>query len=510
MVAGTISALAFEAAATFGDRPAISDADHPRLSFRTVDEMAGRFAGGLQAAGIGRHDRVVLHLPNGVEWIVAYHAIARLGAVVIPANVLLSAEEVRYQAAHAGASLLIVSAGRADQLRHASGRLVVLATDGVAPDKSYADFHALLESSYLEPADSRPDDLFTIGYTSGTTGQPKGAMLTHGNVFASAAGTATLHVRHSGDVILSALPLPHVYGNIVMNTCFLAGARLITAARFDVADTLRMIATEGVTLFEGVPTMYYQILAHGELAQANLCSLTRCTVGGQTMPVAKLDAVARRLGCPILELWGMTEVAGPAASHSPYWPPRYGSIGLPMPGIEMRIVDLENGERDVPDGEAGELWIRGPLVTSGYWHDPAATAAAIDPDGWLATGDICRRDTDGYLFVIDRKKDLIITAGYNVYPAELEQVIARHPAVSMVAVASVADEMKGELAHAHVVLHRDAEVSEHDLLLFCRDNLAAYKVPRAIHFVADLPKTSTGKIMRRLLQPAAPNLEKTP
>ncbi|HEY0178562.1 MAG TPA: AMP-binding protein, partial [Dokdonella sp.] len=340
---------------------------------------------------------------------------------------------------------------------------------------------------------------FTIGYTSGTTGRPKGAMLTHRCVFSSLSGTATVHVRHDGDVVLSSLPFPHVYGNIVMNAMFLAGTRLVATPKFDAAEAFALIASERVTLFEGVPTMYYQMLAHPGLDAADLSSLDRCTVGGQTMPVANIEAVMRRFGCPLLELWGMTEVAGPAITHSPYAVPRPGSIGLPLPGMQVRIAALDDASRDVPPGEAGELLVRGPLVMAGYYGNPAATAQALDANGWLATGDVARVDADGYVFVVDRKKDMIITAGYNVYPAELEQVIATHPDVVMSAVAGFPDEEKGEIAVAFVVRRDGAALDEAALIAHCRRHLAAYKVPRAVRFVDTLPRTSTGKLMRRAL-----------
>ncbi|WP_394890440.1 class I adenylate-forming enzyme family protein [Mesorhizobium sp. AaZ16] len=455
--------------------------------------------------GLKTNDRIVLHLPNGWQWIVAYHAIARLGAVVVPANFLLSAEEVAYIHENSQAAALIVPAERATFFK-ANTRVFTL---GRIPETE--DLSDLLEGKYLPPVERSPDDLFTIGYTSGTTGRPKGATMTHGGLFASLAGTATIHLRHSGDAVLTALPFPHVYGNIVMNATFLVGSRLITIARFDAGECLRLIESEKVTLFEGVPTMFYQMLAHPEIEGADLSCLTRCTVGGQTMPLAKINAVIERFGCPLLELWGMTEVAGPAVTHSPYWPPRPGSIGLPMPGSETRIADLENSKTEAAPGTPGELMVRGAMVTRGYWQNEIATREVIDEQGWLATGDIARVDSDGYLFIVDRKKDLIITAGYNIYPAELEQVIAMHPRVAMVAVAGIADEEKGELAQAFVVRHRSVELTEDELLVHCRKHLASYKIPRRVIFVDDLPKNSTGKILRRSLRDVKdPTKDQTP
>ena len=492
-----IATLASNASLLWGDAEAIATPNTDVFSFREIDALAARFAGGLAARGLGRGDRVVLYLPNGWQWIVAYHAIARLGAVVVPANILLSPAEVRFMVTDSGARVLILPDERVELI---GAQVELTVTPSGAPDTQA--FDTLLGTEHRPPVDVDPADLLAIAYTSGTTGTPKGVMLSHGNVATSVAHTATCHVRHARDRVYSALPLPHVYGNVVMNACFLSGATLFVPSRFDAGDALAAIAAKRITLFEGVPTMYYQMLAHPAINDADLSTLTRCTVGGQSMPTAKIDAVVKRFGCPLLELWGMTELAGPAVSHSPYWPARHGSIGLPFPGTEVRLADLEHADQDAPDGAAGELMVRGPLVTQGYWNRPEATRSAIDDKGWFATGDIARRDRDGYLFIVDRKKDMILTAGYNVYPAELEQVIASHADVSMVAVSGIPDEEKGELAHAFVVLRSGATLTQDELIAYCRKHLAAYKVPRAVHFVADLPRTSSGKIMRRALRAA--------
>jgi long-chain acyl-CoA synthetase len=484
---GVIAELARDAAIRFGEDVAIAFPGDRSFTFAEVEDMAGRFAGGLAALGIGKGDRVLLYLPNSWRWIVAYHAIARLGAVVVPTNILLSGMELAFIAADSAvaAAILAPEMGGAD----VGCALKIVPGGGTGR----IAFEQLLQAEWIPCTFVEPNDLFTIGYTSGTTGRPKGAMLTHGAIFTSVAMTATTHVRTRADRVWSALPFPHVYGNVVMNAGFLTGARLTAPARFDAGQALADIGAERITLFEGVPTMYYQMLMHPDLAVADLTSLTRCTVGGQTMPVAKLEAVAERFGCPILELWGMTEVGGPATSHSPWWPARLGSIGLPFPSMEVRVAAQE------PNG-AGELMVRGPLVMRGYWNDPVATAETLDSEGWLATGDVARIDEDGYLFIVDRKKDMILTAGYNVYPAELEQAIASHSSVAMVAVVGRPDEEKGEVAQAFIVLQQGAEPDEAAIIAHCRERLAAYKIPRAVHFVEDLPRTSTGKIMRRALR----------
>jgi long-chain acyl-CoA synthetase len=495
--------LVDQAAERFGDQTAVVFGERS-ITFNDVRDRTACFAGGLRNLGIERGDRVILHLPNCDAWIVAYHAIARLGAVVVPANFLLSIEEVAAMALDSGAKALIAPGDRCTTIKaktvNDQATLPVLIPFGINTGLGTADFDQLLQSPPVEAVSVEPDDLFTIGYTSGTSGTPKGAMLTHRCVFMSTALTATIHVRHPGETVVSALPFPHVYGNVVMNAALLAGMKLVVLERFDVAAALRAIESHRATLFEGVPTMYYYILAVPNLADFDLSSVTRCTVGGQTIPTPSIEAVERVFGCPLLELWGMTEVAGPAISHSPYVPGRPGSIGQAFPGMQAKVVDLNDPARTLPAGEPGELMVRGPLVMRGYYNNDEATRAALTTDAWLHTGDIAYQDQDGYFFVVDRKKDLIITAGYNVYPAELERVIAMHPSVAMVAVTSVSDPAKGELAKAFVVLRPQAEATEEDLLAHCRLHLAAYKVPRLLEFVEDLPKTSTGKILRRELR----------
>jgi long-chain acyl-CoA synthetase len=494
--------LVDQAADRFGDQTAVVVGERS-LTFQEVRDRTACFAGGLRELGVKRGDRVVLHLPNGHAWIIAYYAIARLGAVVVPTNFLLSAEEVAAVALDSGAKALIAPGDRCVAIRAKTAvqevlPIVVAFDEGAGPDAT--DFQQLLQSTRVEAVPVEPDDLFTIGYTSGTSGTPKGAMLTHRCVFMSTALSATIHVRYPGETVVTALPFPHVYGNVVMNAAFLVGMRLVVLERFDAAAVLQAIQHHRATLFEGVPTMYYYILSVPDLADFDLSSISRCTVGGQTMPTASIAAVEQLFGCPLLELWGMTEVAGPATSHSPYVPGRPGSIGQAFPGMQAKVVDLNDPKRELPAGEPGELMVRGPLVMRGYYRNEEATRAALTDDGWLHTGDIAYQDQDGYFFVVDRKKDLIITAGYNVYPAELERVIAMHPAVAMAAVASTADPAKGELAKAFVVLRPRAELTEEELLSHCRAHLAAYKVPRLVQFVGDLPKTSTGKILRRELR----------
>jgi len=250
---------------------------------------------------------------------------------------------------------------------------------------------------------------------------------------------------------------------------------------------------------DGVPTAYYYLLARPDFESYDLSSLTRCWVGGQTLPAAKAIEFTERTGCPIHEVWGMTELAGATSANPGIGPNKPGTIGIPYPGNAMRVVDLTDPTREMPIGERGELMFRGPLVMLGYYGNEAGTAATIEPDGWLHTGDVATMDEDGYFTIVDRIKDMILTAGFNVYPAEIERVLCAHPAVALAAVGGIADQTKGELAKAYVVLKPAADVTREELILHCRQHLAAYKVPRAIQFTKEVPMTSSGKIMRRLL-----------
>jgi long-chain acyl-CoA synthetase len=487
----------------YGSKPALISAGRT-LTYRALHDLCDQAAGGLQRLGVRPGDCVSLYSPNRWEWVVAYHAALRAGAVVNPINVMLTPEEVAFVLNDCGAAAIFTSGEKADVIAGLT-RAVPTLRRVISFDPAGGNitgFEDLLASPAATQEIPRPApaDLSTIGYTSGTTGHPKGAMQSHRAVFLNTAALFAVQTRTDRDVLLSALPLPHVYGNIVMNGTFLAGATLVLMERFDPALALAEIGRHHVTVFDGVPTMYAMMLADPSLPGTDLSSLRICAVGGQTMPVAKMAEWERRSGAPLLELWGMTELAGAGTSNCSYMPNVHGSIGFALPGAEARIAALDDARVTVPDGEPGELMIRGPLVMLGYYGNESATKAAIEPDGWLHTGDIATRDDEGHYFIVDRRKDLIITGGFNVYPAEIERVVAAYPAVAMVAVGSVPDETLGELARAYVVLRPGATATQAEIIEHCRPHLAAYKLPRSVRFVPDLPKTSTGKVMRRELK----------
>jgi long-chain acyl-CoA synthetase len=473
-----------------------------QFTYGDLDGMCARAASGLRSRGVRPGQTVTLYGPNSWQWVVAYHAVLRAGAVVNPINVMLTPPEVAYVLADCRSVAVLTSAAHLPKLAELAASLpevgLVLGLD------SDDGFVTLFESEPAEQGPVDPAALCTIGYTSGTTGHPKGAMQSQRSVLLNCALTATMHGRTSADVVVTALPAPHVYGNVAINGTFLAGGTVVLMERFAADEALALITRHRATMFEGVPAMYAMLLASPALPGADLTSLRACTVGGQTIANATIDAWQDRSGAPLIELWGMTEIAGLGTTHALYAPPVPGSIGVALPGIEVRVADLEDVTRDAASGVPGELMVRGPIVMMGYFGNPEETARTIEPDGWLHTGDIAYADETGHFFVVDRRKDLIITAGYNVYPAEIERVLAAHPAVAMVAVGPVKDEVKGELACAYVVRRAGAEVTEAELIDFTRDRLAAYKRPRQVVFLSSLPATSTGKIMRRKLADARP------
>ncbi len=499
----TIGEILPAAARRFGDKAALV-VEGETFSFSELETMSNRVANGLAAIGVQPGDRVTLYGPNCWEWLVAYYAIAKTGAVVNPISSMLTTEEVRYVVADSGARVVVASIDKGVPLLDLNG------TDSLSGVVLWGDdvpVGAPSLSRWVDEAESKFDpvrreraDLAAICYTSGTTGHPKGAMQSHRAVISAAVGTVLMGARGPDDRVLNSLPLAHVYGSCVFNAAMMAGSTLVMVPRFNAEAVMAAIAQHRATLMDGVPTAYYYLLAHPDFDHADLSSLTRCWVGGQTLPAAKAIEFTERTGCPIHEVWGMTELAGAASANPVVGPNKPGTIGIAYPGNSMRVVDIDDPGAVLGPGERGELMFRGPMVMDGYYGNDEATSASIEPDGWLHSGDIATIDEDGYVTIVDRKTDMILTAGFNVYPAELERVLCMHPAVALAAVTGVADEFKGELAKAYVVRNPDTTVTAEDLVAHCRQHLAAYKIPRAVQFVDDVPITASGKIMRRLLK----------
>ena len=498
----TLGEMPARAAAAFGDRPAVIFEDVP-YSFDALDRRANRFANALVAAGIEPGDRVTLCAPNTFDWMAAYYGTAKAGAVLNPVTAMLTAGEIGYIAGNCGAKLLLAGPGKGEALFEALAetaveQVVFAADEAPAGAVTYEEFIANMPDEF----EARPrglDELGAIGYTSGTTGHPKGAMMSGRAIAVGTAGTALMHGRTAADTTVSALPLSHVYGMVVMNCALLCGTTMVLLERFEAEAMLRSVERYRATMLEAVPTGFMYMLADPAMGKYDLSSLERMTTGGQTIPPATAAEVEEKFGATLLELWGMTELAGPGTTHASACERQLGSIGVAIPYVEARIGSLEDSRQTAPVGEPGELLIRGPIVPMGYYGNEAATKEAFDEDGWFRTGDVATRDEDGFLWVVDRKKDIINTAGFNVYPAELERVLAAHPDVSMAAVGGVPDREKGELAKAYIVPRPGAEPTVDSIVAHCRRHLAPYKVPRQIQFVPDLPVNSTGKILRREL-----------
>lgn len=496
----TIGEMPVTAARRYGDKPAVIATDRT-LTFAQLDRLSTQLAIQLRAQGMAPGDRVTLWMENGWRWMVAYYAILKLGAVVNPCNILLTRDEVVFIANDCGARMIIAALDKAASLADLVRARIV--TDKASQDHDSIDVmldpaHDLagIEKLTVWSDGASPS---TIGYTSGTTGHLKGAVLRHSSIVMNTAMTALMHGRTSSDVVVSALPCTHVYGNVVMNGAVMCGMTLVLLPRFDETEALQAIQQHRATVFDGVPTMYMRMLNLPGFDAFDLSSLRICTVGGQTMPTARMEEAERRFKCPLIELWGMTELGGLGTTHPHNGPRRLGSIGVALPLSEAKVVAVDNSAVEMPRGEVGELVIRGPLVMDSYFNNEQATRASIEPEGWLHTGDLVYQDRGGYFFVVDRAKEVIISGGYNIYPAEVERVIAQHPAVAMVAVAAMPDELKGEVPKAFVVPRVGVSCTDKDIIELCRAQLAPYKVPRAVVFLDDLPKTSTGKILRRML-----------
>ncbi|MFJ8948589.1 long-chain fatty acid--CoA ligase [Streptomyces sp. NPDC102381] len=487
-----LATLLVAAAREHGDRPAVRQGGD-RLTYEELGDACARFAALLGERGVRAGDRVAMAVPNVVDFPVAYYGILAAGAVVVPLNPLLKSREFAHVLGDCEPRAVVTAASCADEVAAAAAPsgtpCLTVGTE---------EFTQLLRGtaplrSIVERADH---DTAVILYTSGTTGAPKGAELTHRNLAANARTVARDILRIGrDDVVFGGLPLFHAFGQTcALNAAVSAGATLTLLPRFDAGTALQTMARDGVTLFLGVPTMYAALLHGGVGVRPGRLRLA--VSGGASLPVQTLHAFERAYGVPILEGYGLSETSPVATFNPPDGPRRPGSIGLPVNGVALRLLD--DAGQPVGAGEVGEIVIRGDNVMKGYWNRAAATREAFT-DGWLRTGDLARVDGDGYYYVVDRKKDLIIRSGYNVYPREIEEVLHEHPAVAEAAVLGVPHETHGEEVVAVVSL-RAGERAEPDAIReFVRERVAAYKYPRRVRIVAALPKGATGKILKREL-----------
>ncbi len=465
------------------------------LSYGALDGATAHAAGLLRARGVGTGDRVGIQLPNLPYFPIVYYAALRLGAVVVPMNPLLKGREVAYHLSDSGARLMLGWHEFEEHARAGSddaGAECILIKPG--------EFEETVGHAVAVPevADRAESDPAVIIYTSGTTGTPKGATLTHGNLRAGAEVGRDLVDAGPDSVAVATLPLFHVFGmNSIMNTTFIARGLMTLVPRFEPTRVLEVIQRDRATIFGGVPTMYAALLHHSERDRYDVSALELCVSGGSAMPVEVLRGFDEAFGAKILEGYGLSETTGMGSFNVRDRERKPGSIGVPVGGTEIRVVDDQDDE--VAQGEPGEIVMRGPFVMKGYWKRDDATEEVMR-GGWFHTGDVATVDPDGYFFIVDRKKDLIIRGGYNVYPREIEEILYAHPGVREAAVVGVPHDALGEEVGAAVVLKDGERVTPVELSDYARSKLAAYKYPRVVWLVDELPKGPTGKILKREIE----------
>ncbi|MFB6887796.1 long-chain fatty acid--CoA ligase [Kitasatospora sp. NPDC056327] len=506
----SVAAVLAESALRRPEHPAIVS-DGRRTTYRELWDGARRYAAALRAQGVGPDDKVALLLPNTPHFPLAYFGALALGAVVVPVHTLLRADEIAYVLKDSGAVALICAApllaegGRAAETT-GTPVLTVMEEEGTEDGARAPRLDAIAaRSTPIERQVPRePGDIALVLYTSGTTGRPKGALLTHLNVVMNVDTTMLSPFDFTpDDVLLGCLPLFHTFGQICgMNTCFRAGATLVLMPRFDGPGALDLMVREGCTVFMGVPTMYTALLDAARAAPRGP-ALDRAFSGGAALPVAVLDAFRETFGCPVLEGYGLTETSPVVAYNQKAWPLRPGTVGRPIWGVEVEIArpELEDRIELLPAGETGEIVVRGHNVMAGYLNRPEATAEAV-VDGWFRSGDLGVKDDEGYLSVVDRKKDVVLRGGYNVYPREVEDVLAHHPAIAQAAVVGLPHPVHGEEVCA-VVRARPGTAPGPALgaaiIAWSRERMAPYKYPRRVEFVEAFPLGPSGKVLKREL-----------
>ncbi len=520
-----------ESARSFPDRTALIF-EGSRISYRSLDEQVDGCAAGLHRLGVRKGDRVALLLPNCPHAVISFYSIFRLGAIAVPINPLYQEREIAKQIEDAGARILITldlfSASAQAVMGHSSGSVCVvgavsdylpalkkmlyplLRPKGAgagrhAPGCETVAFRDLLLQQAPPAAYIAPADIAILQYTGGTTGISKGAELTHGNIVSNTAQMAAWYyiIRRGQEVFLTVLPLFHTYGIAVcMNLSLATASTMVLIPRFAPREVLKAIKEYGVTFFPGIPGIYAALNNYRDIEQWDISSVRYCVSGSAPLPVPVLKDFERRTGGIILEGYGLTEASPVTHSNPVHRERKAGSIGLPLADTDCKIVDLTDGTREVAAGEAGELCIKGPQVMKGYWGRPDETRQALK-DGWLHTGDIARMDAEGYFYIMERKKDMIISEGFNVYPNEIDEVVLAHPDVAEAGTVGVPDSLRGERVVLFVVLKEGRRLSQDELLAYCRERLAKYKLPRKVIFKTELPKTAVGKVLRRTLRDEA-------
>ena len=500
-----LAVILTESAQSSPDRP-VALFSGGQLTYRQLDMASDRVAATLTAAGIKPGDPVAVQLPNIPQFLISYFGILKAGGIVVPLNVLLKAPEVAFHLGDSGARVLIAWQGvmpEAAKGAEAVGLDQIYVVGDTGDSGVGVPFERLMavEVPRYEMAIREPTDTAVIIYTSGTTGRPKGAELTHLQLYMNADIPGRLFNVRPDDITLTALPLFHVFGlSSILNCCVRFGCTMSLVPRFTSAAALEAIQRDRITIFEGVPTMFADVLSFPDAGSYDLSSLRIAISGGASIPAPVLDAFEKRFGVVILEGYGLTETASTTTFNVSADERRAYSVGKPIWGTQTQVWDSRG--RPLPPGpeNVGEVVTRGLHVMKGYLHNPEATASAFTGD-WLHTGDLGYFDEDGFLFIVSRKKELIIRGGYNVYPSEIENVLLTHPAVAEAAVVGIPDERLGEEVMAVVITRSTATLAEAELTIYCRERLAAYKCPRVFQFRSQLPKTTLGKVLKDQLVP---------
>jgi len=495
------------------NNPAIIFQDK-RVTFKELDTVSDKFAAALHDMNVKKGDRAALFLSNIPEYIISYYGALKAGAVITAMSPLFKERELEYQLNNSGAETIVTLDSlypivKGTRKKTKIKRIILTGTPPInfAKDPQAHLFQDLMESYSPEPPklEMNPmEDLAALQYTGGTTGVPKGAMLTHHNLLSNAVAFAMwLRLREAEEVLMAVLPLFHIYGMTTsMNAPVYAAGTMVLIPRFDPKEVLEAIEKHRVTVFCGVPTMYIMLLNYPEVARYDLSSVCFCVSGGATLPPDVQRKFIELTGGVLIEGYGLTE-ASPVTHVNPadatMQTVKIGSIGLALPSTEAKIVDLETGKRDLSFEEIGELVVRGPQVMKGYWKMPEETKVVLK-EGWLYTGDIAKMDEEGYVYIIDRKKDLIKHGGYSVYPREVEDVLYEHPAVKICAVVGKPDPVAGEIPKAFVILKEGKETTEEEIVEFVKGRVAAYKRIREVEFRKSLPMTSVGKVFRKALR----------
>ncbi|MCL5961885.1 MAG: long-chain fatty acid--CoA ligase [Chloroflexi bacterium] len=500
------------------------------ITYAELSSRVDRFAAALSDLGVKKGDRVALFLPNCPQNVIAYYGALQIGAIVVPTNPLYVEAELEHQLVDSGAETIVTLTKFYPLVKKVRPRtslkhVIVTNIKEFFPPvlrllftllKESKDGHRVqidqgpgthsFSSLLMHQANStqvsiHPDDIALFQYTGGTTGVSKGAMLSHRNIVSNTiqVGRWLSDVKPGQEIVLSVLPFFHVYGmTVAMNFAVYSGAAMVLIPRFDVEEVLKAIVKQKPTVFPGVPTIYGAINNYAEVGKYDLRSIRACISGAAPLPVETQSVFERLTGARLVEGYGLTEAAPVTHCNPVFGLRKAGSIGVPFPDVDAKIVDQDDWAKELSVGEIGELAVHGPQVMRGYWNMPQETESVLKGD-WLLTGDIARMDEDGYFYIVDRKKDLIIAGGYNIYPRDIEEVLYTHPKIKEAVAVGVPDEYRGETVKVFCVLKEGQTATAEEVINFCKDKMAKYKVPTQVEFRPELPKTLVGKFLRRVL-----------